>query len=170
MFRARKRVANLILAFARVAARCPEARLLLVGGGRGYDQPLRALVRELRLDDRVVFTGPVHPDRVAGHLALSDVFCLVSSYEGMPMVVLEAMLAGKAVVATDRWGQRDLLAGGAGVLVPVDDIPATARALEALVRDPERRRLLGDAARDRVTREYSWDRIARRYLALVPER
>ena len=168
VFRARKRVTNLMLAFAEIAERCPDATLLLVGGGRGYEEPLRALADELRLAHRVILTGSVPPDRVGYYFSLVDVFCLLSSYEGMPMAVLEAMQLGKAVVATDGYGMRDLLGeAGAGILVPVDDIPETARVLEALVRDPARRRALGDAARARVRSRFTWNRIAREYLDLA---
>ena len=168
VFRARKRVANLLLAFAEIAPRCPEAILLLVGGGRGYEEPLRALASALGISERVVFTGSVSPARVPYFLSFVDIFCLLSSYEGMPMALLEAMQCGKAVVATDGYGMRDLLGeGDAGVLVPVDDIPATAAALETLVQDPARRRALGDAARRRVESRYTWERIANEYLALV---
>lgn len=168
VFRARKRVANLVLAFAEIAPRRPEAMLLLVGGGRGYEARLRGLVAELGIADRVVFTGSVSPARVPYYLSLVDVFCLLSSYEGMPMALLEAMQLGKAVIATNGYGMRDLLEqSDAGVLVPVDDIPATAAALELLVRDPARRRALGEAARARVRAQFSWDRIARQYLALA---
>lgn len=168
VFRARKRVANLLLAFAEIAERCPDAVLLLVGGGRGYEGPLRALAAELRVADRVIFTGSVPPDCVPYYLSLVHVFCLLSSYEGMPMSLLEAMQRAKAVVATNGYGMRDLLADGdAGILVPVDDIPATARALEALVKDPARRAALGAAARARVQSRFTWDRIAREYLGLV---
>ena len=168
VFRARKRVANLVLAFAEIAARCPGALLLLVGGGRGYEPRLRALVADLGIADRVVFTGSVPPARVPYYLSLVDVFCLLSSYEGMPMALLEAMQLGKAVIATNGYGMRDLLEeGDGGVLVPVDDIGATAAALEQLVRDPLRRRVLGEAALARVQAQFSWDRIARQYLALA---
>lgn len=175
VFRARKRVANLVLAFSAIASRCPEAVLLLVGGGRRYEGPLAAMATDLGIADRVVFTGSVPADRVPYYLSLVDVFCLLSSYEGMPMALLEAMQAGKAVIATDCYGMRDLLAGDddgtardeAGVLVPVDDIPAAALALEALVRDPVRRRALGAAAVARVQSRFTWDQVARRYLALA---
>lgn len=168
VFRARKRVANLLLAFAEIAPRCPEAWLLLVGAGRGYEEPLRALASTLGISDRVAFTGSVTPARVPYYLSLADIFCLLSSYEGMPMALLEAMQSGKAVIATDGYGMRDLLAeGDAGVLVPVDDIPATAAALEALVRDPARRHALGETARARVLSRFTWEQIATRYLALA---
>ena len=170
VFRARKRVANLLLAFAEIAPRCPDTMLLLVGGGRGYEEPLGALASNLGIRERVVFTGSVSPSHVPSYLSLADIFCLVSSYEGMPMALLEAMQGGKAVIATDGYGMKDLLAGGdAGVLVPVDDISATAAAIETLVRDPARRRALGDAARRRVESRFTWDRIANEYLALVKQ-
>lgn len=167
VFRARKRVANLLLAFAGVARRCPDAILLVVGGGRGYEGELRALARELEIEESVVFAGPAPPDRIPYFLGLTDVFCLLSSYEGMPMAVLEAMQAGIPVVATDAYGQRDLLADGAGVLVPPDDVPAAAAAIESLVRDAELRKRIGAAARERARSRFSWDLVAKRYLELA---
>ena len=83
---------------------------------------------------------------------------------------IEAMQQGKAIVATNGFGMRDLLDDSdpaAGVLVPVDDIPATAHALASLIRDPERRQALGAAARRRVNERFRWDQVARQYLALV---
>jgi glycosyltransferase involved in cell wall biosynthesis len=168
VLRCRKRVANLLLAFAAIAAECPDATLLIVGGGRGYDAPLRAVAAEQGIADRVVFTGAVSPDRARYYMSLLDVFCLLSSYEGMPMALLEAMQLGKAVIATDRYGMHDLLNGSnAGVLVPVDDIPAAAAAIRSLVTDDTRRRALGAAAREHVRSRFTWDRIARRYLEVV---
>jgi glycosyltransferase involved in cell wall biosynthesis len=62
----------------------------------------------------------------------------------------------------------DLLSGSnAGVLVPVDDVAATAAAIRSLVTDPERRHALGAAARDHVLSHFTWDRIARRYLEMA---
>jgi glycosyltransferase involved in cell wall biosynthesis len=168
VLRCRKRVANLLLAFAEIAADCPDATLLIVGGGRGYEASLRALAVEQGVADRVVFTGPVRPDRAGYYLSLLDVFCLLSSYEGMPMALLEAMQLGKAVIATDGYGMHDLLSGSnAGLLVPVDDVAATAAAIRSLVIDPDRRRALGTAAREHVLSQFTWERIARRYLAMA---
>lgn len=167
VLRARKRVENLLLAVAAIARDCPQAVLLVVGGGRGYEGPLRALAADLGIADQVIFTGAVPPDRAHYYMSLVDVFCLLSSYEGMPMALLEAMRQGKAVIATDCYGMRDILHGtDAGILVPVDDVTASAHAIRSLVSDPERRRALGDAARERVAKHHTWDAIARRYLAL----
>jgi glycosyltransferase involved in cell wall biosynthesis len=171
VFRTRKRVQNLLMAVREIAMECPQAVLLLVGGGRGYEEAMRALAIDLGIADRVVFAGKVPAERVSYYLSLTDVFALLSSYEGMPVAMLEAMSAGKAVVAADGYGMRDLLSGGdSGVLVPVDDIPATAEVLRMLVRCPERRQSLGRAARAYVHSHLAWHSVAEQYLQLVDVR
>jgi glycosyltransferase involved in cell wall biosynthesis len=171
VFRIRKRVHTLLLAMRDVALTCPDAVLLLVGSGRGYDEELRALAAELAIDKQVIFVGGVSPERVRYYLSLTDVFCLLSSYEGMPVAMLEAMNEGKAVVATDGYGMRDLLSsGGSGVLVPVDDLEATTRALTTLVQHPEHREVLGRTAQSFVRSQLSWGVIAEQYLQLVASR
>jgi glycosyltransferase involved in cell wall biosynthesis len=145
--------------------------LLLVGSGRGYDEELRALAVELAIDQQVIFVGGVPAERVPYYLSLTDVFCLLSSYEGMPVALLEAMNEGKAVVAADGYGMRDLLRStGSGVLVPVDNLEATASALTTLVQCPERREALGRAAQSFVRSRLSWGAIAGQYLQLVASR
>lgn len=168
VFRTRKRVQNLLLALERVVEDFPEVILLLIGTGRGLGATLRSLSRELGIEDHVEFVGQIPHARVGYYLELTDVFCLLSSYEGMPMALLEAMRAGKAVVATDCYGMRELISDGEnGRLVPVDDIPQTAKALKELVASPQKRRVLGRAAQRRARTRLEWDRVAQRYLNLV---
>ena len=168
VFRMRKRVHNLLFAMREIAAAHPEAVLLLVGGGRGYEREFRALTAELGIAEKVIFVGQVPAERVYYFLSLTDVFCLLSSYEGMPVALLEAMSQGKAVVATDCYGMRDLLRDGhSGVLVPVDDLPATAEALTSLVQYAHRRHSLGQAAQAYVQDRLDWRSIAQQYLDLV---
>jgi glycosyltransferase involved in cell wall biosynthesis len=168
VFRVRKRVHALLLAMQEVARACPDAALLLVGGGRGYEDELRALARDLRIDRQVIFVGGVPAERVRYYLSLADIVCLLSSYEGMPIALLEAMAEAKAVVASNAYGMRDLLEGsGAGELVPVDDVDAAAVTLEALVRSPERRESLGRSARSLVRDRFQWQTVAKQYLGLA---
>jgi len=165
VFRVRKRVQNLLFSMQDIVPEFPEARLVLVGGGRGYEDSLCSLARQLGIEDAVELVGSVPHERIGYYLGLSDIFCLLSSYEGMPMALLEAMRAGKAVVATDCYGMRDILSGeDAGLLVPVDDIPATSEALKHLLADPERRAALGRSARQLARSQFSWTKIAEQYL------
>jgi glycosyltransferase involved in cell wall biosynthesis len=84
-------------------------------------------------------------------LSSCDIFALASHWEGQPLSVIEAMAAGLPVIATAVGGLPELV-GDAGVLVPPGDTDAFAAALRALVTDTERRRRLGEAARERSRR------------------
>jgi CDP-glycerol glycerophosphotransferase len=106
--------AKLINAFARVAARCPAARLLVLGEG-----PLRAALQQqiaqLGLEQSVYLAGlRSNPFPL---LNRCDCFVLSSNHEGQPMVLLEAMVLGKPIVATDIDGNRGVLKDGYGHLV-----------------------------------------------------
>ncbi len=112
-----------------------------------------AIVTALGLDHRVAFLGLV-PD--AGRLVRAfDVLVLSSRTEGTPIVALEAMAAGVPVVATAVGGVPDLLDGGAGRLVPPDDPPALAAAVDDLIGDPKAATLQADRAKERLAQEYA---------------
>ncbi len=132
----------------RVLETVPTTTFLIVGDG-----PLRAelegLSKELGLEGRVVFTG-LRSD-VPLLLAHMDLFVLSSLWEGMPMAVLEAMAAGKPVVATSVGGLDEVvLEGSTGYLVPPGDENALAAAITALLRDDKLREKMGSEGRHRV--------------------
>jgi glycosyltransferase involved in cell wall biosynthesis len=123
---------------------------VVVGGG---DAPLRnALVeRAAAVGAPVHFVGPQpDPDR---WLRAAEVFALSSRWEARALVVQEAMAAGTPVVGTDAGGLRELL-DGAGVLVPVGDPEALARAVHAVLDDPSLRARLSAEGRERAA---TWD-------------
>jgi glycosyltransferase involved in cell wall biosynthesis len=93
-------------------------------------------------------------------LARAAVVVLPSHREGLPMVLLEAMAHGRAVVATPVGGVPSLVEDGrTGLLVPPGDAEAVRAAMERLLGDPDLRRRLGAAAREKVTELCSWDRV-----------
>jgi glycosyltransferase involved in cell wall biosynthesis len=100
-------------------------RLWIVGGpGREglFEETLRHLVRELKMEDAVTFVGPVPSHVLAEYMSAADVFCLASTREGWPNVVHEALGCGTPVVATDVGGIPDLVPSEAhGFVVPIDD-------------------------------------------------
>ena len=88
-----------------------------------------------------------------------DIFCLASAREGLPRVILEAMLLGKPVVATDIPGCRELVRHGeTGYLVPHGDVAALADALSRLLANPELRTKFGQRGREIVLAEHSIER------------
>jgi glycosyltransferase involved in cell wall biosynthesis len=100
-------------------------------------------------------------------LALADIFVMPSLFEGLPMALLEAMTAGKAIVASATSGIPEAIESGReGLLVSPGDVGALARALQLLLTDEARRRALGDAAARRARGEFTVQVMADRYEAL----
>jgi glycosyltransferase involved in cell wall biosynthesis len=140
---------------------------LIIAGGRGGDQheSLLAFARAHGLEARVrIVTGRTD---IADLQALADIFVMPSYREGMPMALLEAMVAGTAIVASHTGGIPEAVSDGVeGLLVPPGDAEALARALHVLFTDGSRRALLAEAARARGHREFSISVMTDRYLEL----
>jgi glycosyltransferase involved in cell wall biosynthesis len=145
----------------------PQICTLIAGSG-----PLRSTLEETahlyRLDSRVKFLG--HRDDVPRLLAAADILVLPSLYEGLPNVVLEAMLFKKPVVATAAPGTTEVVVDGqTGLLVPVHGPPKLAKAIRTLVDDPDLRQRLGEAGKARVEAEFSAGPMIERFVALYEE-
>jgi glycosyltransferase involved in cell wall biosynthesis len=155
---ARKRVEDFVQTAREVEADCPDAFFLVVGGADAY-QPeyetrLLAEAGDLIARRRLVFAGT--RGDVPGLLAASDILVLPSTGEGMAHVINEAGAAGLAVVATADGAAREQLENGrCGVLVEPRNVAQLARAVRALVHDPELRTTLGERLRDRVRTHYA---------------
>jgi len=140
-------------AFAALHARQPAARLLIAGGGK-LEQEIRELAAELVPGGAVVFAG--HRDDVPAILDAADVVLVTSHREGMPHVVLEAMAAGKAIVATRVAGIPEMLEHGRdGLLVAPGAIAAAAGAVLSVLGDRDLAERLGAGARRRIPDEFS---------------
>ena len=161
-----KNVDHLIQAMAIVREKVPGARLVIVGAG-DRRRALEALTRSMGLDDAVQFTGFVSEAEKLRLLTRAEVAAYPSSKEGWGITVIEANACGVPVVAARVPGLRDAVVDGeTGVLVPLGDREAMARALIDLLHDRERReRLAGNAvARSRL---YTWENTARETLRLI---
>ncbi len=140
-------------AMRELKTRDPGARGLIVGEGK-EKAALLAQSEALGLGDTVRILG-FWPD-LAEALCALDVFVLPSLMEGHPLAVLEAMAAGKPVVATDVGGNGEAVeAGSTGLLVPAADPGALADAIGTLLADPERARAMGAAGRASLDRRFS---------------
>jgi glycosyltransferase involved in cell wall biosynthesis len=146
--------ATLLRAVARLRGEFPALRLVLVGADNGSLAELRALVVELGIGDQVNFAG-LRPSLPTWH-HLFDVSTLTSVSEGLPNSVLEAMAAGRPVVATDVGALRDAVAEGeTGHLVRAGDDAALADRIAGLLRDPARARRFGERGRVLAQENYS---------------
>jgi glycosyltransferase involved in cell wall biosynthesis len=143
------------------------AVLVLIGEGSEHEH-LRSLARRLELSDRIVWHG--WSDDVRSFLPSFDVFVLPSRFEGFPLVVLEALLAETAVVATDVGSVREAVRPGeTGLLVPPDDPAALAAAIQRLLADAALRRRLATRARELVLERFTAEHMARSFHALYEE-
>ncbi len=160
-----KGVGPLLEAAASVIGRCPCWHLAIAGDG-----PLRNWLLE-QISTSPVLCGRVHwlgqRDDVAALLKTADVLVLASLWEGMPNVVLEAMAAGRAVVATAVEGTEELVVPGqTGWLVPAGDSQALAAGLLAAAQAPELCRSHGARGRTLVGAEFSLGQAVAAYERL----
>jgi glycosyltransferase involved in cell wall biosynthesis len=155
---------TLISGWETVAARRPTARLWIAGEGPEHDR-LAALVQWRGLAASVVLTGAF--DRIEDLLAAANLFVAPAVEEGTSLAVLEAMAAGLAVVATNIPGHCAFIDDQThGRLVPPDDQGALAEAVLQLLDRPDVSQTYGAAARQRVGREFTLDRMVREHLTL----
>lgn len=155
-------------------ARVPDAHLWLAGKplDAPYVDALKEQVRQLGLSGRVHFLSSV--EDIPALLAEVDIAVLPTwarwRMEGCPVALLEAMACGKACVATNIPGARDLLVHGeSGLLVPPEDPSALAAALQRLLEDSALRACLGQAARQRVLENFTIAHEVARHEALYAE-
>ena len=160
---AQKNQALLLSALAIARRQDPRLRLVVLGEGELLGA-LQAQARALGIEDAVDFAGYV--DNPYPLVAAADAFVLPSSWEGFPNVMLEAMACRTPVIATDCPGAgAQILEGGAcGVLVPMDDPEALARAILEQVHSPHPERVARAQAR---AREFSQEAVAQRYAEVL---
>jgi glycosyltransferase involved in cell wall biosynthesis len=154
------------------AMRDVDARLWVIGERLKSDhaQSVDALIESAQCDPvlskRIQFLG--YRQDVPALLRAADIFTLPSHREGMPRSIIEAMLSGLPVVATNIRGSREeVVDGSTGFLTPLGDVPALARALQRLARDAELRSKFGAAGRARAEALFDERKIVARQLKLL---
>lgn len=140
-------------AFKKVLDSLPGAILLIVGDG-----PLRndieSKIKEMCLGRNVIMTG--HREDIAKILASLDISLHTSFCEGTPIAIMEAMFAGKAIIATAVGGIPEMIVDGeSGILIPSGNSKALANAITALSRDKELARRIGEAAHKRAMERFT---------------
>jgi glycosyltransferase involved in cell wall biosynthesis len=152
-----KRTDDVLLAFRRLYDDHADSYLCLVGDGPDRAH-LERYAHALGVAQRCLFLG--YQDDVARFYAAMDVLLLPSANEGTPVSVIEALAAGRPVVATRVGGVPDVVRDGTdGFLVEVGDIDGLAAHLVELARDPGRRTEMGERGRARVFERYAVDRL-----------
>jgi glycosyltransferase involved in cell wall biosynthesis len=149
----------LAAAFARVAAKRPDVRLVVAGPDEGAREPFEAAIRASGLGDRVHLVGSIYSRDRYSALRDAACFCLPSRQEGFSVAILEAMACGTPVVVSEGCHFPELAARGAGEVVPLET-GAIAEALERVLVNDALRERMGAAGREMVMSEYTWPLIA----------
>ena len=155
-------------------SRVPGVYLITIGSTLEADYAVRLeqMRKDLNLEDRTFLLGFV--EDVPAFLVETDLFVLPTwdrgSREGCPLALVEAMSSGRACIATDIPGSRDIIEQGvSGFLVPAEDVDALAAKIRTLVENPLMRQEFGKAARRRILQQFSIEKEVASYESLYKE-
>jgi len=157
---------DLLDAFVILRESTPQAALMIVGGGHLYDA-LASKIKALGLSDHIQLLG-LRND-VPRLLAASDLYVSASHWEGLPLSVLEAMMAGLPIVATKVGDLPQAVVEGTGVLIDPKSPAQLATALQFFLSHPKRMRAHGRAAKEHATRHHSTEAWFNQLLTLYRE-
>ncbi len=164
----------LLQATARIVARVPHARILLVGGGP-HESALKTIAKELSVEDKVIFAGRVPHGDVQRYYSIVDILAYPRRSMRLtelvtPLKPLEAMAQGKLFVASDVGGHRELILDGqTGVLFRAGDATSLADAVVGLLADRTRWAKLREQGRRFVEKERTWAGSVARYGPVFEE-
>ena len=161
----RKGLPFLLEAYARLKEEMPDTRLIVVGGDGGLRPACERYVQRQGLTD-VVFTGYVPDHEKPRYFKTAHVYCAPNTgAESLGIVLLEALAAGTAIVASRIEGFTDVLTEGKeGLLVPPHDSEGLRVALKRLLSDDAVREEMGEEA-SKTAQKYSWDRVSAQILS-----
>ncbi len=156
--RPKKGIYTIIDAMRTIARECPNARLVVAGGGPDLER-VREYSRDAGVGAAVDFLGNQERDQIASLMRSSAVLCMPSFGEPYGMSVLEAFASGLPVVVTEAGGLPELVDAEGGEKVAPGDSAALAAALVGILRSPERAEAMSYHNRIRAENEFSWPRV-----------
>ncbi|MCM8825609.1 MAG: glycosyltransferase family 4 protein [Candidatus Omnitrophica bacterium] len=149
----------LLRVFAKIAGDYPNTNLVLVGDGI-LKESFERFVKQLRLQERVHFTGLVEPEKIPYFASAIDIGVHTSLREGLPRAVVQILAAGKPVIAFDIDGAREVIKDGLnGFLVAAKDELALEKRLRFLIEHPEEAKRMGERGQKMVLEEFSVDKM-----------
>jgi glycosyltransferase involved in cell wall biosynthesis len=165
----RKGIRFLLEAAAALKPQFPDLKVVLAGDG--FERPeLARLATELGIATDVTFLGWVPNAELPQYYRAAAVSVIPSLEEGFGIPAAEAMGCEVAVVASDAGGLPEVVENGVtGLVVPRGDASALAHAIGSLLADPQRRRRMGQAGRERALRLFDWDRSAEQFEEIYRE-
>lgn len=153
----------LIKSFKEISVKENNVKLLLVGNGQLRNE-LEEVVKNLHLNDKVIFTGFVSDVSIPLHF--TSVYAHISLQEGLPLALLEAMSASVPVVASRTGGIPEVITDEENGLLVNSEISSISEAIIKLLKDDTFREALGDKGKADVDDRFTWNKTAKQFLSL----
>jgi glycosyltransferase involved in cell wall biosynthesis len=163
-FKMRKRFFNLMYCFKEIIKKFPKTKLLIIGP---QDNLVYKLIDDLGLKQAVIFMKGVRYADMPIMYVAADIVAIPSSYEGLPLVMLETMSMGKPVLATLAGGAKEVINDGKnGMLIAIDDLEALEEKMLFLLKSDDFRQELGKNARNTILNKFNLRKCAQEYANL----
>jgi glycosyltransferase involved in cell wall biosynthesis len=168
-----KGVDILVRAFASVAHKLDNVKLVIVGPDDGYLERVKALISSAKIEDKVLICGPLYGDAKLEAYIDADIYVLPSRYELFPMTILEAYACGKPVIASDVGRANELVIDGeTGLMFESENTKDLASKIFSLMNDAEKAQEMGLKGRQHVRDNFSIEKVAKAledlYLTAAP--
>jgi len=154
--------------FALLGRQRDDVCLVVAGPDEGARPDFERRVADAGMTDRVHLVGPLYGEDKLAALADATCFCLPSRQEGFSVAIVEAMACGLPVIISEPCHFPEVASAGAGLVVPLS-VPAVAKALGAVIADPNQARSMGAAGAALVRERYRWEAIGRQSVAFYQE-
>jgi glycosyltransferase involved in cell wall biosynthesis len=156
----------LIMALAKIQSKANPIKLVIAGPEFNYGQQLRKLVAETMMEDKVIFYGPIDGRDKLEALAAADIAVVPSIYEGFSIFLLEAMAAGKPVIATKTGIAQELIQNGKnGFLINPGSVEDLSAKIVAVLSDNHLSSLMSQESRN-TAKTFDWGKIADQILLI----
>jgi glycosyltransferase involved in cell wall biosynthesis len=165
-FHPKKGYQFLVKAIPLVIRKHPETKFIFCGKGSEKEKIVN-LVQSFGISENVIFTGFIDETNKPMYYAMSDIFVLPSLAESAGIVILEALASGKPVIASNTGNIAEIIHDGlSGILIRPEDPNQIAQAIIKYLEDQQLRQFGGKVGRARVVKNYSWEYVAKKTLAL----
>ena len=157
---------TLVRAIPMVIREIQNVRFIFAGpvGDSKYYKELCRIIAEEKVAPSVLFVGEIPHLEVAQLYSLASICAIPSQSEGFPLIVLEAMAFGKAIVASDFEAFTHVLNEGKGIIVPTFDHEAVGNAILTLLKNKPLREGMGQKAKEYVKANYTWENVAKKTI------
>jgi len=165
---AEKGIGVLLEAMPRVISQTSDVNLVIVGGGGETDR-MKAMISELKINDKVQLVGRLPLEKLVEYINASDVMVVPSIWmETFGQVTIEAMACGVPVVTSDAGASPSInIDGQTGLVVPAKDSQKLSEAVVKLLNDDNLRQKFGQAARKRVEQNYTYEAVVNKLLEII---